>query len=95
VEPKTGKVIWQGELPSKAKIEASPSAADGKIYATNFWGEVFVVKAGGDKFELLNVADFGNDSKATRGDSVVRSGIAIANGDLFIRVQDRLYCVGK
>ncbi len=95
VEPKTGKVIWQGELPSKAKIEASPSAADGKIYATNFWGEVFVVKAGGDKFELLNVADFGNDSKATRGDSVVRSGIAIANGNLFIRVQDRLYCVGK
>ena len=95
VEPKTGKVLWTGELGSKAKIEASPSAADGKIFVTNFWGEVFVVKADPSKFELLSSADMGNGSKAQGTDGSVRNSIAIANGALFIRVQDKLYCVGK
>ena len=30
VEPKTGKVIWRGEYPTKFKLDASPTAADGK-----------------------------------------------------------------
>ena len=52
VEPKTGKVIWTGETGSKSKFESSPTVADGKVYMTNFWGDVYVAKAGGDKFEL-------------------------------------------
>jgi outer membrane protein assembly factor BamB len=95
VEPKTGKVIWTGETGSKAKFESSPTVADGKIYATNFWGDVYVVKAGGDSFELLSVNEMGNGSKPNGDASSCRSSIAIANGHLFIRTQDKLYCVGQ
>ncbi len=95
VEPQTGKVLWTGETGSRAKFEASPTAGDGKIYMTNFWGEVYVVAANPEKFELLNVADMGNGSKAQGTDGSIRCSIPIANGCLFIRVQDKLYCVGS
>ncbi|MCB1225747.1 MAG: PQQ-binding-like beta-propeller repeat protein [Verrucomicrobiales bacterium] len=95
VEPKSGEVIWRGELPSRAKLEASPTAADGKIYCVNFWGEVFVVKAGGDEFQLLHTADMGDGSKPGGNDASVRATIAIADDCLFIRTQDKLYCVGQ
>ena len=95
VDPKTGTVHWTGDLGSKSKIEASPTAGDGKIYATNFWGEVFVVKADPAKFELLHSVDMGNGAKAQGTPDSVRSSIAIANGALYIRTQDKLYCVGK
>ncbi len=96
VEPKTGKVIWKGEYPTKIKIDASPTAADGKIYAIDQLGGVFVAKAGGTQFELLHQASFGQEgATATNSDKVVRSSIAVAGGCLFIRAQDQLYCVGK
>jgi outer membrane protein assembly factor BamB len=96
VEPRTGKVVWRGEFPTRFKIEASPTGADGKIYAVDFLGNVFVVKAGGANFELVHQASFGQDgTTATNGDKICRAGIAVANGCLFIRAQDRLYCVGK
>lgn len=96
VEPKTGKVIWRGEYPTRIKIESSPTGADGKIYAIDQLGGVFVVKAGGDKFELLHQVSFGQDgATATNGDKIVRAAIAVADGCLFIRAQDRLYCIGK
>jgi outer membrane protein assembly factor BamB len=94
IEPATGKVIWRGELPSRAKLEASPTAADGKIYCVNFWGEVFVVKAGGDAFELLHTANMGDGSKPSGNDQSVRASIGIANDSLFIRTQDKLYRIG-
>lgn len=95
VDPKSGTVHWTGDLGSKAKIEASPTGADGKIYATNFWGEVFVVKADPARFQLLHSVDMGDGSKIQGTDGSVRNSIAIANGCLFIRTQDKLYCVGK
>lgn len=96
VEPRTGKVLWRGEFPTRFKIEASPTGADGKIYAIDFLGNVFVVKSGGESFELLHQAAFGQEgTTATNGDKICRAGIAAANGCLFIRAQDRLYCVGK
>lgn len=94
VEAKTGKVIWTGETGSKAKFESSPTVADGKIYMTNFWGEVYVVKAGGEKFELLSVNEMGDGSKPNGDAASCRSSIAVAGGCLFIRTQDKLYCVG-
>jgi outer membrane protein assembly factor BamB len=95
IEPATGKVIWRGELPSRAKLEASPTAADGKIYCMNFWGEVFVVKAGGDQFELLHSTDMGDGSKPSGNDQSVRASIGIAHDSLFIRTQNKLYRVGN
>lgn len=95
VEPKTGKVFWTGETGSKSKFEGSPTVADGKIYMTNFWGDVYVVKAGGDAFELLGVNVMGDGSKPNGDAASCRSSIAAANGCLFIRTQDKLFCVGQ
>ena len=95
VEPKTGKVLWTGETGSKAKFESSPVGADGKIYMTNFWGEVYVVAANPSKFELLHVAEMGNGSKAQGNDESVRASVAIANDRLYIRTQDKIHCVAQ
>lgn len=95
VEPKTGKVIWTGDTGSKSKFESSPTVADGKVYMTNFWGDVYVAKAGGDSFELLSVNSMGNGSKPNGDAASCRSSIAVSNGCLFIRTQDKLYCVGE
>ena len=95
VEAKTGKRVWQGDLGSKAKFEGSPTVADGKVYMTNFWGEVYVARAGGSQFELLSVNAMGDGSKPNGDASSVRSSIAVADGALFIRTQDKLFRVGK
>lgn len=95
VEPKTGKVLWTGDTGSKSKFESSPTVADGKVYMTNFWGDVYVAKAGGDSFELLSVNSMGNGSKPNGDAASCRSSIAVSNGCLFIRTQDKLYCVGE
>lgn len=89
VDPATGKADWLGDLGTRIKLEASPTAADGKIYMQNFKGEVFVVAA--DKeFKILHVAAMGDEA-----DNDLRSCIAIAQGNLFIRTGSKLYCVGR
>lgn len=95
VEAKTGKLVWQGDLGSKAKFEGSPTVADGKVYMTNFWGEVYVARAGGSQFELLSVNAMGDGTKPNGDANSVRSSIAVADGALFIRTQDKLFRVGK
>jgi outer membrane protein assembly factor BamB len=87
VEPATGKVEWSGELDSRIKIESSPTAADDKIYFQNFRGEVFIVAAA-EQFKLLGTIPMGDE-----GDDQLRSSIAIAQGELFIRTGQKLYCV--
>ncbi len=89
VDPATGKPDWIGELEPRAKIECSPTGADGKIYFQNFKGEVFIVAA--DKeFKLLRTIPMGDD-----GDDRLRATISVADGNLFIRTGSKLYCVGK
>ena len=87
--PDTGKVEWTGEPGSQAKIESSPTAADGRIYFMNQRGDVFVVEAG-DSFKVLHTAAMGDE-----GDRDLRSSVAIAQGCLFIRTGSKLYCVGN
>lgn len=88
IEPKTGKVKWSIDTPGRKKYEASPTAADGKIYIMNFAGEVSVVDAA--KGEILSTIPMGDE-----GDDLTRSSIPISQGQLFIRTNKRLYCVGK
>jgi outer membrane protein assembly factor BamB len=88
VEPATGKVFWHESLDSRAKIEASPTGADGKIYFINHRGDVFVVEAG-DEFKLLHTVPMGDER-----DRDVRASIAAAHGTIFIRTGSKLYCVG-
>ena len=54
----------------------------------NFAGEVTVVDA--NKGEVLRTIPMGDE-----GDDLIRSSIAVAQGQLFIRTNKRLYCVGK
>ena len=89
VEPRTGKVKWTVPTPGRAKYEASPLAADGKIYLINFEGEVAVVDAADGK--ILNVIPMDQPT----GGEVVRASIVAAHGQLFIRTTRKLYCVGK
>ena len=88
VEPATGRVKWTAELPGRRKYEASPSAADGKVYIMNFGGEVTVIDAA--RGEVLGTVAMGEE-----GDDATRSTIPIAHGRLFIRTNGKLYAVGR
>lgn len=88
VEAHTGRVKWTTKTPGTAKYEASPAGADGKVYGMNFKGDVVVVDAA--KGEILSVNEMGEP-----GDDSTRSSIAIAGGQLFIRTNTKLFCVGK
>ena len=91
VEPKSGKAKWSTQLKSRKKLEASPLAADGKIYLLNFDGEVTVVDAA--KGGVLSVIPMEDEDKL--GEDMIRSSIIAAHGKLFIRTNSKLYCIGK
>ena len=86
VEPKSGRVKWSIELPGRSKFEASPLAADGKIYLMNFAGDVIVVNA--ENGEIVNNAPMGNQY-----DDQTRSSIIAAHGQLFVRTNSELFCI--
>jgi outer membrane protein assembly factor BamB len=84
-EAKTGKVIWEERLAGSKEVTASPVMIDGKIYSINEMGRVSVFAAG-PKFQLL--AD--NDLKEQ-----VYASPAVADGRLYIRGVNHLFCIGK
>jgi len=88
VEP-SGRVVWSGDLKGKGIFQSSPTGSDGKIYAMNFAGEVFVVQAGGDEFKLLHTAGM------AEGENTLRASVVPSQGHLFIRTARNLWCVGK
>lgn len=94
VNPPDGKVIWKGKLKGTGRItskfEASPTVADGHIYTINHKGEVIVCQAGGKEFKQVHAVAMGK-----RDDNNVRSGVAISQGNLFIRTGSELFCIGK
>jgi outer membrane protein assembly factor BamB len=88
VEPTTGKIKWTIRTPGSAKYEASPLAADGKIYLISHAGEAAVIDAASG--EILHEVDM--DDPTNR--EVVRASIVAAHEHLFIRTTRHLYCVG-
>ena len=85
----TGKVKWLIAAPGHSKYEASPLAADGKIYLVNFDGQVSIIDAATGK--LLRVIEMDQPADG----EMVRALIVAAHGHLFIRTTRKLYCVGK
>jgi outer membrane protein assembly factor BamB len=83
-----GKVKWALETPGRVKYEASPLVADGKVYIVNFNGEVVVVDAAEGR--ILHQTTFGSG-----GDKLVRAAIVASHGQLFLRTDTRLFCIGK
>jgi outer membrane protein assembly factor BamB len=89
VEPQTGNVKWSVQTPGRDKYEASPLAADGKIYIINFLGTVAVFNA--EDGQLLH--EIAMDTPTD--DDPVRSSIAAAHGRLLVRTSSKLHCIGK
>jgi outer membrane protein assembly factor BamB len=87
-DPKTGKLLWQGDIPSKAIIRSSPSGGDGRLYFMNEKGMVYVLAS--DKFEILGAYDFGGDAT-----HLARSTIVLANGQVIVRTFNRLLAFTK
>ena len=88
VHPKTGEIKWSLELPGRSKFEASPLVADGKVYLMNFAADVVVVDASNGTIKATI-------PMGERGDNMTRSMITAAHGNLFIRANNKLYCVGN
>lgn len=81
---KTGEEIWGGQRIKPGTYSASPVLADGKLYAISEDGLITVLKAG-PKFEVLAE----NDMK-----EYTLSSPAISDGQIFIRTEGALYCIG-
>lgn len=90
VEPATGKVVWATKLEgAKAVARASPTAADGKIYAMNVNGDIWVVSA--DDGKVLHKTMLGGNAKS----AAARGSIAAVTGAIYVRVGDQLYAFGS
>ena len=83
-EARTGKKIWYQRL-GGAIFSASPVLIDGKIYAASEQGDVFVIAAE-PKYELLARNALGE---------LIRATPAVADGRLFVRGQNHLFCISK
>jgi outer membrane protein assembly factor BamB len=80
---RTGKEMWYQRL--SGNVYASPIMIDGKIYAATDAGDVYVIAAA-TTFKQLARNNIGERIRATP---------AVADGRLYIRGQDHLFCIGK
>jgi outer membrane protein assembly factor BamB len=87
LDPKTAQQFWQGKLGGRGPWRASLTGADGKLYCINETGEIIVLAAGGDEFKVL--------FETKTDETPIQSSISIADGHLFIRTAQNLYCIGK
>ena len=82
-DAKTGEVVWQERI--GGNHSASPVVADGNIYFLSEDGESAIVQAG-PEFKLVARNTIGEKCQAS---------MAISQGQLFIRSESRLWCIGN
>ena len=86
LDAKTGEIKYEGgRVPIPATFTASPIAFDGKILLTSEDGDTFIVKAG-PKHEIMGTNSVGEP---------VYASPAVAEGNIFIRGERNLYCIGS
>ncbi len=86
-DAQTGKPFYlQERLNAAGSYYASPVAADGRIYAASLKGKLTVIKAGGDKPEILHQTDFGER---------IHASPAIAGTNFYLRTESALYAFGE
>jgi outer membrane protein assembly factor BamB len=84
----TGKAVYEKRLaPAADTIWASPLLADGKLYFVSQHKGTFVVETG-PEYKLLAHNVFEDD------DSRTNASLAISNGQLLLRSDKCLYCIG-
>ena len=85
----TGETVFQERLePAPGNIWSSALLADGKLYFVSQHAGTYVVAAK-PKFEQLAHNVFADD------DSRANATPAVSNGQLFLRTDRNLYCIGK
>ncbi|MBM3997518.1 MAG: hypothetical protein FJ303_25735, partial [Planctomycetes bacterium] len=82
---KTGKKMWFETIPD-TKFYGSPIMINGKIYACSDKGDVYVFEPNPSAYQQIARNKLGG---------VIRATPAVANGSLYIRTEDTLYCIGK
>jgi outer membrane protein assembly factor BamB len=104
LDPKTGVTKWSGRFKTNEIFSASPTGSDGKIYCIGEEGTVVVLLAG-EKFKVLS--EFNPEAEGANSELAINakpsgptesgpilSTIVAANGHLFVRTPQYLYCVG-
>ncbi|MFT5468661.1 MAG: outer membrane protein assembly factor BamB [Verrucomicrobiales bacterium] len=84
-----GKILGSQRLDAKIKFEASPTIADGKIYLMSHLGEIYVLEAN-EGLKILHQTEMGESGK-----NLSRASVAVSQGNLFIRTDTHLFCVGS
>jgi outer membrane protein assembly factor BamB len=88
IDAKTGNRLWQKRLEStggKGSSWSSILLAGGKLYIPNQSGDVFLVRAA-PKFELVETNSVNEPTNAS---------LAASDGELFLRTDKGLWCVGE
>ncbi|HEX5833759.1 MAG TPA: PQQ-binding-like beta-propeller repeat protein [Pyrinomonadaceae bacterium] len=83
----TGEAFYaQTRLPKASNLKASPVGANGKLYIATEDGDVVVLKMG-EKFEVIGVN--------TLEDQVFIATPVIADGEIYLRGQNTLFCISE
>ena len=85
IEGKTGNRAWKKRI--RGRFSACPVAADGKIYCVSEDGLTYVLKPGAE-FEVLA-------QNSLEGEKGCMGTPAISQGNIFIRSDEHLICVGQ
>jgi outer membrane protein assembly factor BamB len=83
VDQKTGESVYQKRIPGAKAFWASPWVSDGKVFCPDDSGTTHVL-AGGPEFNILHTNTLPGQFWASN---------AIANGRLYLRSTEMLYCI--
>jgi outer membrane protein assembly factor BamB len=83
----SGAALWQERV--AGNYSASPIAANGLVYFQAEDGDVVVIEPG----PALKIV--ARNSLSPEADEIFRSSLAPCDGQLFVRSDKVLYCVGK
>ena len=81
----TGEIRWKTRLGGKGHW-GSTIFADGKLYATNQNGTTHVFRPNPEKFDEIAVNRMSEPTNATP---------AVSNGQIFLKTDKSLYCIGE
>ena len=88
IEARKGRGIWEERLRGpggNGKSWSSMVSAEGKLYAINQSGDVFILLAS-PRYQLLGVNSLGEETQ---------SSMAFSNGEIFIRTYNHLWCISQ
>jgi outer membrane protein assembly factor BamB len=85
LDAKSGDVIWGPRRIAAGTYSSSPVLVEDRIYVTSEDGVTTVMKAGAE-FGIIAENDL---------ESYTLPSVAVSRGQLFLRTEDFLYCIGE